>query len=153
MEWYLKVVRDNYANFSGRARRKEFWMFVLFNIVISWGLNFIDNMLGFTYQTATWPIPGYEEWSSYYSQSGYLSSIYSLVVFIPSLAVSVRRLHDIGKSGFNLLWSFVCCIGFLYLLYLFVTEGERGTNQYGPDPKEEDFFDQNHPDNSFKREF
>lgn len=131
MEWYLKVVRDNYANFSGRARRKEFWMFILFSFVISCVLTVVDNMMGFTFTSD--PIPGYE-WASS-SQGGYLSSIYSLVIIIPSLAVSVRRLHDIGKSGWNLLWYFVCCIGWIYLLYLMVLEGESGTNEYGVDPK------------------
>ena len=136
MEWYLKVVRDNYANFSGRARRKEFWMFVLFNIIISWGLSLIDHMLGFTYTYQPEPVnlPGME-WMSRYQSTGYLSGIYSLAVLIPSLAVTVRRLHDIGKSGWNILWGFVCCIGWIYLIYLYIQEGENGTNEYGLDPK------------------
>lgn len=149
MEWYLKVVRDNYANFSGRARRKEFWMFTLFNLVISYGLTIVDNMLGFTFTSE--PIPGYE-WANY-AQSGYLSGLYSLAVLIPSLAVGVRRLHDIGKSGWNLLWYFVCCIGWLYLIYLAVQEGESGSNEYGADPKGVDnndpFANQNEDINPF----
>ena len=131
MEWYLKVVRDNYANFSGRARRKEFWMFVLFNMVISWILTFLDNMLGLKFDSQ--PIPGYE-WATY-TQGGYLSGIYSLAVIIPSLAVGVRRLHDIGKSGWNILWGIVCCVGWIYLIYLYILEGVSGQNEYGADPK------------------
>lgn len=148
MEWYLKVVKDNYANFNGRARRKEFWMFVLFNFVISWGLTFIDNMLGFTFNSD--PIPGYE-WVSF-TQGGYLSGLYSLAIIIPSLAVGARRLHDIGKSGLNLIWYFVCCVGWIYLIYLFIQEGESGTNKYGADPKggaEDPFADQRDTHNPF----
>lgn len=159
MEWYLKVVRDNYANFNGRARRKEFWMFVLFNFIFSSILSVIDNMLGFTF--ASEPVPG-AEWASAV-QSGYLSSIYSLAVLIPSIAVGVRRLHDIGKSGWNLLWSLVCCVGWIYLIYLYIQEGEKGQNEYGADPKgneNEDPFanqrDQNNPfsgtDNPFTQD-
>ena len=136
MEWYLKVVRDNYANFSGRARRKEFWMFVLFNIIISWGLSLIDHMLGFTYQSEPVDIDmAGMEWMSRFQSTGYLSSIYSLAVLIPSIAVAVRRMHDIGKSGWNILWWFVCCIGWIVFIYLSAKEGENGTNEYGLDPK------------------
>jgi uncharacterized membrane protein YhaH (DUF805 family) len=134
MEWYLKVVRDNYANFNGRARRKEFWMFVLFNIIISWGLSLLDSMLGFSFQAEPVDVPGME-WISSYRSGGYLSSFYSLVVLIPSIAVGVRRLHDIGKSGWNILWGFFCCVGWIYLIYLYIQEGEKGQNEYGTDPK------------------
>lgn len=129
MEWYLKVVRDNYANFSGRARRKEYWMFVLFNIIISAIIAIIDNIFGLKY--------GGEELSAYGGGTGVLGSIYSLAVFIPSLAVTVRRLHDVGKSGWNYLWV-LTCIGALYVLYLAITEGDHGPNEYGPDPKDDE---------------
>lgn len=134
MEWYLKVVRDNYANFNGRARRKEFWMFVLFNIIISWGLSLLDSMLGFSFQSEPVDVPGME-WVSNYQSGGYLSSFYSLVVLIPSIAVGVRRLHDTGKSGWNILWGLVCCVGWIYLIYLYIQEGDKGQNEYGADPK------------------
>lgn len=129
MEWYLKVVRDNYANFSGRARRKEYWMFVLFNIIISAIIAVIDSIFGLKY--------GGEEFAAYGGGTGVLGSIYSLAVFIPSLAVTVRRLHDVGKSGWNYLWV-LTCIGIFYLLYLAITEGDHGPNKYGPDPKEDE---------------
>ncbi len=114
MEWYLKVLKQ-YADFNGRARRKEFWMFVLFNAIVSVILTTIDAMLG-TY--------------------GALSGIYGLAIFIPSLAVSVRRLHDIGKSGWMILVALIPVIGFIWLLVLYIMEGTPGENQYGANPKE-----------------
>ncbi|MFD1769320.1 DUF805 domain-containing protein [Sphingobacterium suaedae] len=138
MEWYFNVVRDNYANFSGRARRKEFWMFALFNFIIgSVILRLLDNLLGLTYG-------GSDVYGSYaaYAEQGILSSIYSLVVLIPSLAVAVRRLHDTGKSGWFLLLLLIPCVGWAILLYFYIVEGDRETNQYGPDPKMEEH---NHP--------
>ncbi|GGH11558.1 DUF805 domain-containing protein [Sphingobacterium alkalisoli] len=127
MEWYLKVVRDNYANFNGRARRKEFWMFTLFNFIISSILAIIDQVMGLTY--------GIENQIG--MENGILQSIYGLAVFIPSLAVAVRRLQDTSKSGWNLLWVFTC-IGIFYILYLYIVEGDHGQNKYGPDPKEDE---------------
>src|SRR5215217_1587516 len=84
IEWYKKVVFENYANFSGRARRSEYWYFALANIIIGILLSVLDNVLGLKVGT---------------SNSGVLSGLYNLAIFIPGLAVSVRRLHDIGKSG------------------------------------------------------
>lgn len=108
MEWYLKVVKDNYANFSGRASVKEFWMFVLFNIIFSIALAAIGAILKFYY----------------------LGAIYSLAVLIPSLAVSVRRLHDTGKSGWMLLLGLIPFVG-LILIYFFIINGNEGDNKYG----------------------
>jgi uncharacterized membrane protein YhaH (DUF805 family) len=120
MSWYLKVLK-NYAVFSGRARRQEYWMFVLFNVLISVGLNVIDRAAGLTYGP--------------HNAHGILHSIYSLAVLLPSLAVSVRRLHDIGKSGWSLLVALIPCIGAFILLYWHVQDGEAGDNAYGPNPK------------------
>jgi uncharacterized membrane protein YhaH (DUF805 family) len=114
MEWYLKVMKQ-YADFNGRARRKEYWMFFLFNIIVSFILGAIDTTIG-TY--------------------GALSGLYALAVFIPSLAVGVRRLHDSGKSGWMLLVAFIPVIGFIWLLILLIMEGTPGENQYGANPKE-----------------
>lgn len=113
MEWYLKVVKDNYANFKGRARRKEYWMFVLFNMLFAIGAMVLDNVLGIAS-----PAVGY----------GPIYGIYALATFVPSLAVGVRRMHDVGKSGWFLLIPF-------YNLYLAVQDSEVGTNQYGTNPK------------------
>jgi uncharacterized membrane protein YhaH (DUF805 family) len=118
MEWYLEVLRK-YAVFSGRARRLEYWMFTLVNVIVSIVLGIIDAILGTTYG------PGY----------GLLGTIYGLAVFIPSLAVGVRRLHDTGRTGWWLLIGLVPCAGFIVLLVFFVMEGQRGANEYGPDPK------------------
>ncbi len=106
MNWYLKVWK-NYANFNGRARRKEYWMFILFNAIISYGLQalvFVDESLAL------------------------LSGLYSLAVLIPSIAVAVRRMHDVGKSGWFLLIP-------IYNLILAATNGDEGSNEYGVDPK------------------
>ncbi len=111
--WYLKVVRDNYANFNGRARRSEYWYFALASALISIFLNIIDYVTGL----------------------GFLSLIYALAVLLPNLAVTVRRLHDINKSGWFLLIGLIPIIGAIWLIVLFCTEGDYGPNEYGQDPK------------------
>lgn len=113
MEWYLKVL-TNYVGFQGRARRKEYWMFVLFNIIISIVLGIIEAVIG-TNQV--------------------LSFIYSLAILLPSLAVSFRRLHDTGKSGWWLLIGLIPLIGSIILLVFFCTDSDANDNQYGPNPK------------------
>ncbi len=114
MEWYLKVMKQ-YADFEGRARRKEYWMFVLFNMIFAFGVGIIDGLMG----------------------SMILSGIYMLAIIIPSIAVGVRRLHDVGKSGWMMLVAFIPLIGGIWLLILFVTDGEPGDNLYGANPKAE----------------
>ncbi len=123
MKWYLKVVRDNYANFSGRARRQEYWMFALFNIIFAFLLAFIGGLLGGMFDAPEFGMALYV--------------IYLLAIILPSIAVVVRRLHDIGKSGAWFFISFVPFIGGIWLLILMCTEGEKGENQYGADPKAE----------------
>lgn len=115
LEWYLKVLQ-NYANFNGRARRKEYWMFQLFNSIIIIALYFLGLVVSGIFIG--------------------LYVLYALAILIPSLAVTVRRLHDIGKSGW---WYFICLvpiIGGIWLLILTCTEGTRGSNAYGLDPKD-----------------
>lgn len=126
MEWYLKVVRDNYANFNGRARRKEYWMFILINIIISIILSIIDTAMGLRFGV-----------SEYSNGSGVISSVYSLAVLIPSLAVGARRLHDINKSGWWQLLSLIPLVGAIILIVWAATEGDKGPNEYGPDPKDQ----------------
>ncbi|NRD21568.1 DUF805 domain-containing protein [Winogradskyella eckloniae] len=123
MEWYLKVVRDNYANFTGRARRQEYWMFVLFNILFAFATVLVAGAL--VAMTEIGAFAG-------------IYFIYILGVIIPSLAVAVRRLHDIGKSGWFYLVGLIPLIGGIWLIVLFATEGDKGPNAYGPDPKETD---------------
>ena len=114
MEWYLKVIKDNYANFNGRARRKEYWMFFLFNMLFSFVVAIVDYILG------TFPL---------------IYLVYSLAMVIPGIAVSIRRLHDIGKSGLWLLITLIPFIGPIWLLVLVCTDGAPGENNYGPSPK------------------
>ena len=120
MKWYLKVFKQ-YADFSGRARRKEYWMFILFNLIFLVCAAILDNLLGLTFG----------ENSPY----GFLYLVYALLVFIPGLAVAVRRLHDVGKSGWWYFIALIPIIGGIWLLILFCTEGISGSNEYGPDPK------------------
>lgn len=105
MNYYFKVLQ-NYANFSGRARRSEYWYFVLFNFIISLVLGFVGVAINFEF----------------------LGNIYSLAVLIPSLAVAVRRMHDVGKSGWFILIP-------IYNLILACTDSQPGDNEYGPNPK------------------
>ncbi len=109
MQWYLKVLK-NYVGFQGRARRKEYWMFVLFNVIFSLALIIIDGILNLNV----------------------LSSLYALVVLLPSLAVGVRRLHDTGRSGWWLLIGIIPLIGEIVLLVFNVEDSEENINQYGP---------------------
>ena len=120
MNWYLEVLKK-YAVFSGRARRKEYWFFVLFNIIISIVLAVIDGVTG-----SFSPEAG----------MGLLGGIYTLAVWIPGIAVSVRRLHDTERSGWWLLIALVPLIGAIVLLVFMVQDSKPGQNQYGANPKE-----------------
>jgi uncharacterized membrane protein YhaH (DUF805 family) len=126
MNWYLKVLKQ-YADFSGRARRKEYWMFFLFNILFSIAAMIFDNVLGIAMEGV-----GY----------GPIYGIYILAMIIPGLAVAVRRLHDIGKSGWMVLIGLIPIAGAIWLIVLLVTEGNSGENEYGPNPKEAADFQQ-----------
>jgi uncharacterized membrane protein YhaH (DUF805 family) len=118
MNWYLGVLKK-YAEFNGRARRKEYWMFFLFNLLISIGLSIIDTMTGAVNQ---WGL-------------GLLSGLYGLAVLVPSIAVAVRRLHDTDRSGWWLLISLIPLIGVIVLLVFLLLDGTPGDNKYGPSPK------------------
>ncbi|TYP76158.1 DUF805 domain-containing protein [Aquimarina intermedia] len=123
MNWYLKVIKENFANFEGRARRTEYWMFCLFNCLIVFGLAILAGVF------AAMDIQAL----SLLFMGCYM--VYALLALIPSLAVTVRRLHDTGKSGWMLLIGLIPFIGSIWLLVLYATEGDQGDNQYGPDPK------------------
>jgi uncharacterized membrane protein YhaH (DUF805 family) len=120
INWYKKVVFENYANFSGRARRSEYWYFALMNFIILILAAVLDNALGLTFGVLPY---------------GYIYLIVALAVFVPGLAVSVRRLHDVGKSGWFYFIFLIPLVGAIWLLVLFCTEGNHGENQYGQDPK------------------
>ncbi|MBT4937406.1 DUF805 domain-containing protein [Candidatus Peregrinibacteria bacterium] len=107
MDYYLSVLKK-YAEFSGRASRAEYWYFVLFNFIISVVIGYI---------------------------SGFLSIIYALGVFLPSLAVAARRLHDTNRSAWWLLIALVPLLGVIVLLVFMVLESDSGKNNYGDKPK------------------
>lgn len=111
MEWYIKVLK-NYAVFEGRASRQEYWMFVLFNLIISFGLGLFLGVLSGITKT----------------DQSVLGNIYSLAVLVPSIAVSIRRMHDTGRNGW---WCIVPIMGLIYAC----EAGQPETNKYGPDPK------------------
>lgn len=119
MNWYIEVLKK-YAVFSGRARRSEYWYFVLFNIIISIALGVIDGITGTFSQEAG---------------MGLLGTIYTLAVLIPGLAVSVRRLHDTERSGWWLLIALVPLVGAIVLLVFMVQDSKTEQNQYGENPK------------------
>jgi uncharacterized membrane protein YhaH (DUF805 family) len=113
MNWYIEVLKK-YTVFDGRAHRTEYWMFVLFNVIITIVLGLIDRLVGI---------------------SGVLSGIYGLAVLIPGIAVAIRRLHDTNRSGWWLLISLVPAIGTIVLIVFMVQDSQPDTNQYGPNPK------------------
>lgn len=115
MDYYVAVLKK-YAVFSGRARRKEYWMFVLFNILISIVLSIIDRTIS--------------------DGASVFTTLYGLAVLIPGLAVAVRRLHDTNKSGWWLLISLIPLIGAIVLIVFMVLDSQSGDNKYGPNPKE-----------------
>ncbi len=119
MNWYLLVLKK-YVDFSGRARRKEYWMFMLFHVIFAVAAVIVDDLMGLSFDE---------------SGVGLVYILYAVATFLPGLAVSVRRLHDIGKSGWMILISLIPIIGGIWLLVLAVTEGEPNANQYGPNPK------------------
>lgn len=120
MNWFLKVLKQ-YADFSGRARRKEYWMFVLFNVIFGIVAMILDNILGIAMEGI-----GY----------GPIYGLYLLALIIPGLAVAVRRLHDIGKSGWMFLIILIPFVGAVWLLVLFCTDSQEGENKWGQNPKE-----------------
>jgi uncharacterized membrane protein YhaH (DUF805 family) len=113
MEWYLAVWKK-YADFTGRARRKELWMFVLFNFIIGFIGGSLANAVPFI---------------------GILVGLYNLAALVPSFAVGARRLHDIGKSGWLQLIILVPIIGAIVLIVWYCQPGQSGANAYGNDPK------------------
>ena len=102
MNWYLKVLKQ-YADFNGRARRKEYWMFTLFNIIFGGIAIWLDNFLGITFKGIGYII----DQGNVDLTPGPLYGIYALILFIPGLAVVIRRLHDIGKSGWMILVTLI----------------------------------------------
>ena len=111
----IQSVFSNYANFSGRARRSEYWYFILFNFIVGFILGILQNR-------------GIKA-------ASVITGIFSLAVFIPSLAVSWRRFHDIGKSGLYYFFGLIPVIGWILVIYWMCKDSESGDNQYGVCPK------------------
>ncbi|HTQ47340.1 MAG TPA: DUF805 domain-containing protein [Polyangiaceae bacterium] len=118
MRWYLKVLRT--WSLEGRASRSELWMFLLIDLVVMIVLRAVDQASGLT-------------WGPHGSQ-GFAFSFYALVVALPTIGVQIRRLHDIGKSGWYVLAAFIPIIGGFMLLYWYVQESEPRENAYGANP-------------------
>jgi uncharacterized membrane protein YhaH (DUF805 family) len=112
-DWYLNCIRGHYADFEGRARRTEYWMFTLVNIIVAIVIAMIGRIIHFEV----------------------LSTLYSLAVLLPGIAVGVRRLHDTGRSGWWWLILLIPLVGAIWLIVLFAIGGDQGSNQYGADPK------------------
>jgi uncharacterized membrane protein YhaH (DUF805 family) len=119
MSWFMTALKK-YATFSGRSRRREYWYFTLFYLLIDVVFMLVDMALG-TY--------------SFKDGVGLLTTIFSLAMLLPSLGVSVRRLHDTGHSGWWILIAFIPLLGALILLVFFVRDSDPATNQYGENPK------------------
>ncbi len=116
MNYYIRAFKK-YADFEGRDNRPQYWYFYLFNLTIIIILAIVDNSL----------------------ENEILVSLYSLVIFLPNLAIGVRRLHDIGKSGWWLLISLIPIVGWIWIIVLLATKGEDKPNKYGSVPKGDDF--------------
>ncbi|WP_391207646.1 DUF805 domain-containing protein [Psychrobacillus sp. L4] len=113
MYWYLKALK-NYVGFKGRARRKEYWMFILFDIIISIVFAIVESIAGL---------------------SSLLTGLYSLVTLLPALAVTVRRLHDTGRSGWWFLLNLIPLVGPIIVLVFTCQDGQNSENKYGTNPK------------------
>lgn len=114
MEYYISAFRK-YAMFTGRARRAEYCYFLLFNFLVSFVLGFISGLIS--------------------DGLVFLGAAYFLIAIIPTLAVSVRRLHDIGKSGWFLLLMFIPLINIILVVLILAKDGDIGDNKYGSNPK------------------
>lgn len=140
---FVESVKHNfshYADFTGRAQRSQFWWWVLFIGIVSVILNVIDSGLGLMVGASETEVVIGDTTVPVVNQGfGILSSIFSLVVLIPGLAVAVRRLHDADHSGWWVLWgfllTFVCFVGLIILLVFYLQRGTPGPNRFGPDPR------------------
>ena len=128
MDMFIKVVRDNYINFEGRARRKEFWMFTLVYTIIAFVTMGIDSVL----------FPEAELVN--------LNLLFTLGLLPPSIGVGVRRLHDTNKSGWLLLLWLLLFIGWVWIIILYCLDSDIGDNDYGPSDK---YPDANESDDDF----
>ena len=122
-QYFVDILKNHYADFEGRARRKEYWMFYLFSALVAIAVVVVAGILGAIAEVLGW-------------LGVLLYAALGLGLFLPGLAAAVRRLHDTGRSGWWYLVAFVPFIGGFILLYFLVIEGDAGPNEYGPDPKD-----------------
>jgi uncharacterized membrane protein YhaH (DUF805 family) len=120
MNEFVDALRK-YAVFSGRARRSEYWWFVLIYLLISLGLMLLDGILGSAHR---------------FGDAGLLGGLFGLAMLLPSIAVSVRRLHDTNRSGWWLLIAFLPLLGAIVLLVFCALDSQPGENRFGPNPKQ-----------------
>jgi uncharacterized membrane protein YhaH (DUF805 family) len=118
----VRSVLSQYVEFGGRARRAEYWWFVLFTVLVGVVTSILDLALG-------------TEFEGSIASSGLFSLIANLALLLPSLAVAVRRLHDTDRSGWWILIALIPLIGAIVLLVFFVQDGTPGPNRFGPSPK------------------
>ncbi len=119
MKWYFQPLRK-YAVFAGRARRREFWSFFLINLAIILALRRLDILLG------TWDSD---------SHVGLVSGVFQVATLIPTIAVSIRRLHDTNRNGWWYVMIFIPFVGWIPLFIFLAQDGQPGENRYGPSPK------------------
>lgn len=119
MDWFLLALKK-YAVLEGRSRRKEYWFFTLFYCLIGIVAGLLDGIFGLKVGE---------------SDFGMLGLLLMLAFLVPSIAVSVRRLHDIGRSGWWVLIGLLPLIGWIVLIVFAVQDSQPGNNQYGPNPK------------------
>ena len=120
----VRTVLSKYADFSGRARRSEFWYWILFMFIVSAVAAALDSLLHLDFKNSTGG-----------RQGGWIEIIATLALIIPSIAVQFRRLHDVGRSGWWWVLHLVCCIGTILVFIFSLTDSQPGANQYGPNPK------------------
>ncbi len=134
MHWMIRPLR-RYADFRGRSRRIELWMFVLLLFVAFIAAVWLDTLLGTGGETISTTTTGPGLWSrDVVSRGGWITLVFGLAMLVPLVAVMVRRLHDVGWRGWWLLAAIVPLVGGLFLLVLFLTDSQRGRNRYGEDP-------------------
>lgn len=121
MEW-MTLPLKRYTDFSGRSRRKEYWMFVLFALIVGFVLGLIEGIAGLSGMVG--------------GVYGPLTTIFLLGIIVPAIAVQVRRFHDQDKSGWFVLIGLIPIVGGLIVLVFMCLEGTRGSNRFGPDPKD-----------------
>ncbi|MBP3193891.1 DUF805 domain-containing protein [Natronogracilivirga saccharolytica] len=119
IQYYIHVLK-RFADFNGRARRWEFWGFALSNFIVASMILILDHFAG-TYDPD--------------AATGFFSMIYAVIIFVPGLSVSVRRLHDVGYSGWMFLIGLIPIIGWIWILITYLKEGQSHSNKYGPNPK------------------